>query len=84
MRRRTYFSVEPLEGRALLSGLSYSLTTNAATYQIGQPIQIRFTETNTSTQPVTVEVSPSEFTISMLPKPRAHRQSGNRIQVIRA
>ena len=84
MRRGTFFSVEPLEGRGLLSGLSYSLTTNAATYQVGQPIQMKLTETNTSTQPVAVEVSPSDFTISMPPKPRAHRQSGSQIQVIRA
>ena len=83
MRRGTCFSVEPLEGRALLSGLSYSLTTNAATYQVGQPIQMTFTETNTSTQPVTVDVSPSDFTISSAAQAASARQSGSQIQVIR-
>jgi hypothetical protein len=56
MRRRTTLIVEPLEGRALLSGLSYSLTTNASTYQAGQPVQMTFTATNTGDEPATLVV----------------------------
>ena len=56
--------VEPMEGHALLSGLSYSLTTDQSTYQPGQPIQIMFSETNTGDQPVTVSVSPTDFSVS--------------------
>jgi hypothetical protein len=56
MRRGTFLSVEPLEGRALLSGLSYSLTTDASTYQVGQPVQMTLTGTNTSDEPVTLAV----------------------------
>ena len=47
-----------------LSSLAYSLTTDQSVYQVGQPIELTFTETNTSDQPVTVEVSPADFTIS--------------------
>ncbi len=64
MARRTVPDVERLEGRALLSSLSYSLTTDQPTYQVGQPIELTFTETNVSDQPVTVEVSPTDFTIA--------------------
>ena len=56
MRRRTPLIVEPLEGRALLSGLSYSLTTNVSTYQVGQPVQMTFTVTNTGVEPATLVV----------------------------
>ncbi len=56
--RRHPLGVEHLESRRLLSGLSYSLTTDQATYQVGQPIQFTFTETNTSTQPVGVGIGP--------------------------
>lgn len=61
-RRRLFF--EPLEARSLLSGLSYSLTTDQSTYQVGQTIEITLTETNRSNQPLTVEVTPTDFTIS--------------------
>jgi hypothetical protein len=54
MVRRRSPVVEGLEDRALLSSLSYSLTTNQSVYQVGQPIEMTFTETNTSNQPVTV------------------------------
>ena len=64
MVRRTSLIMESLEERALLSSLSYSLTTNRSVYQVGQPIELAFTETNTSDQPVTVEVSPTDFTLS--------------------
>jgi len=43
----------------LLSSLSTSLTTNQSVYLPGQPIQMTFTETNTSRQPVTVDNGPS-------------------------
>ena len=56
--------VEDLERRTLLSGIVYSLTTDHSVYQAGQPIEIAFTETNTGTQPVTVSLSPTDFTVS--------------------
>ena len=34
--------------RALLSSLAYSLTTDKSEYAVGQPVQMTFTETNTS------------------------------------
>ena len=40
------------------------LTTDQSVYQVGQPIQITFTETNTGNQPVTVSLSPTDFTVS--------------------
>ncbi len=64
MRRKRPLVAELLEARTLLSSLSYSLTTNQSVYQVGQAIQITFTETNTSNQPVTVEVSPTDFEVS--------------------
>ena len=64
MRRRRCLSLENLELRSLLSGMTYSLTTDQSSYQIGQPINMTFTETNTGDQPVTVEVSPTDFAIT--------------------
>jgi Intracellular proteinase inhibitor len=66
MIRRTRLDLEPLEGRSLLSGLAYSLTTNQASYQPGQPVEMTFRETNVSSQPVTVQDGPSidGFTVS--------------------
>jgi hypothetical protein len=63
-RGRRRLHLETLEARSLLSGLTFSLTTDESTYQVGQTIQITFTETNTSTQPVTVAVAPADFTVS--------------------
>jgi hypothetical protein len=60
----TAFRVEGLEDRSLLSAISYSLTTDQPTYQVGQAIQFTFTETNTSDQPVSVSVEPTNFTVS--------------------
>ena len=64
MRRRRYLAAEVLEQRALLSSLSYSLTTDRPVYQVGQTVQFTFRETNTGTQPVTVQVAPTDFTVS--------------------
>jgi hypothetical protein len=64
MARKITFCVEGLEGRALLSGITYSLTTDQSTYQVGQPIQMTFTETNTCNQPATVLVSPTDFSVA--------------------
>jgi hypothetical protein len=64
MARKFCVSVEDLERRTLLSGIAYSLTTDHSVYQAGQPIQITFTETDTGTQPVTVSLSPTDFTVS--------------------
>ncbi len=63
-RSRMALGVDELEGRCLLSGISYSLTTDQTTYQVGQPIQITFTETNTGDQAVTVSLSPTDFSVS--------------------
>jgi hypothetical protein len=64
MRRRRCLSLEDLEVRSLLSGMTYSLTTDQSSYQIGQPITMTFTETNTGDQPVTVDVSPTDFAVT--------------------
>ena len=64
MARRASPVIEGLEERALLSSLAYSLTTDQSVYQVGQPIELTFTETNTGNQPVTVEVSPTDFSVS--------------------
>jgi hypothetical protein len=58
MRRRTQLSVELIESRQLLSALAYSLTTNQSTYEVGQPINFTFTETNTGTSPVNIAIGP--------------------------
>jgi hypothetical protein len=58
MRRHTQLSVELIEPRQLLSALAYSVTTNEPTYQVGQPIDFTFTETNTSSTPVNIDVGP--------------------------
>ncbi len=80
VRRRRRFRVEALETRALLSGLNYSLTTDQSTYQVGQTIEITFTETNTSIQPVTVSVAPTDFTISQGTYPIWQSNPGNATQ----
>jgi hypothetical protein len=64
MSRKKTFFVERLECRALLSGITYSITTDQPVYLVGQTIQITFTETNTGDQPVSVDVSSTDFTIS--------------------
>ncbi len=64
MARKFGVSVEDLDRRTLLSGIAYSLTTDHSVYQPGQPIQITFTETNTGTQPATVSLSPTDFTVN--------------------
>ena len=63
MARRASPAVEGLEERAVLSSLAYSLTTDQSVYQVGQPIALTFTETNTGDQPLTVEVSPTDFSV---------------------
>jgi hypothetical protein len=47
------------ESRCLLSALAYSLTTNQSNYQSGQPVQMTFTETNTSAKPVNIAIGPA-------------------------
>ncbi len=64
MRRRTPVRLEMMEGRQLLSGLSYSLTTDKSAYQAGDTINFTFTETNTSSEAVTVTVLPADFTVT--------------------
>src|SRR5277367_5812819 len=59
MARKIALRVERLEVRELLSSLAYSLTTDKSVYAVGQPVQLTFTETNTSNAPVTVTDGPS-------------------------
>ncbi len=59
MKRHSVFSLEALEGRSLLSGLATSLTTDASTYRVGQPVVMTFQETNTSDTPTVVNDGPS-------------------------
>jgi hypothetical protein len=59
MKRRISPRLDVLEGRELLSGLAYSLTTDASTYQAGQPVVMTFQETNDSSQAIQVEDGPS-------------------------
>ena len=54
MIRRIFLAVEQLETRALPSGISYSLTTDQSAYEVGEPIQMTFTETNTGDQAMTL------------------------------
>ncbi len=59
MNRRTELNVYPLEGRTLLSALSISLKTSASVYEMGEPVNLTFTETNTSGAPITIREGPS-------------------------
>ena len=59
IRRRRRLHVELMEPRSLLSGLTYSLTTDQSTYSAGQPIQMTLTATNTSDAPVNFDDDPS-------------------------
>jgi len=59
MKRHAPLNLEPLEDRALLSGLSDSLTTDATAYRPGQPVVMTFQETNVSDQTITVQDGPS-------------------------
>ena len=56
MARRRPLHVECLENKTLLS---VSLTTNASSYQVGQSVQITFTETNDTSRPLTIAEGPS-------------------------
>jgi hypothetical protein len=65
--RQRRLRIERLEERALLSGLSYTLTTDHSVYQVGQPINITLTETNTGNQPIETYWGPyivGEFAVS--------------------
>src|SRR5262249_38518789 len=44
--------------------LVYSLTTDQSVYQLGEPVQISFTETNTGDQPVTISPNLLSFNIT--------------------
>src|SRR5262245_27350348 len=59
MKRRTHLSLEPLEGRALLSGMAFDVTTNQSVYEPGQPVVMTFRETNVSNHVIPVEEGPS-------------------------
>jgi Domain of unknown function (DUF4232) len=62
-RRAARLECTPLESRALLSGLTGltpSITTDAPVYQPGRPIQIQFTDTNNTSQPIKFVYGPSD------------------------
>ena len=61
MARKIALRVERLEVRELLSNaaLTYSVTTDKSVYQVGQPVVMKFSETNNTDQPVTVTDGPS-------------------------
>jgi hypothetical protein len=65
MARRTRISlgVEGLEGRALLSSIVSSVTTDQAVYLPGQPVQLTLTETNDGTEPVEIVTGHQDFQI---------------------
>ena len=48
----------------ITSALSYAFTLDQQSYQVGQPIGINLTETNTSSKPITVNVNPTAFTVT--------------------
>ncbi len=48
----------------ITSALSYSFTLDQQSYQVAQPIGISLTETNSSREPVTVNVNPTAFTVT--------------------
>ena len=81
MRRRRLLVAEFLEQRSLLSTLSYSLTTDRSVYQVGQPIQVTFSETNSGTQAVSVQVIPTDFTVSVDGKSIWQSNPGNASQL---
>ena len=64
VRGQTPLSIEALEGRTLLSGLIYNLVTNQSVYQVGQPVELIFTESNPTDTPITLPpIEPEAFTI---------------------
>ena len=84
MARKIALRVERLEVRALLSGLAFNLTTDKSTYQVGQPVQLTFTETNVSNHAVTVSDGPSidGFNVTLNGKTIWQSNSGINPQVI--
>jgi hypothetical protein len=58
MERQLLPNVEALEGKALLSPLAVSLTTNRHIYRAGEVVRMTLTETNVSGQDVTVGIGP--------------------------
>jgi archaellum component FlaG (FlaF/FlaG flagellin family) len=59
-RQRRRLHLETLEARSLLSGLTYSLTTDQSTYSAGQLIQMTLTATNTSDEPIELPIAASD------------------------
>ncbi len=64
MARKTALTVDALERRSLLSGITYSLATDQQVYSVGQPINFTLVETNTGDQPALVAVFPTDFSIA--------------------
>jgi hypothetical protein len=56
----TTFQVEPLTPGALVT----SVTTDQSVYDLGQPVNMAFSETNASDQPIAVLTGPSDFEAS--------------------
>ena len=87
MARKIALRVELLEVRTLLSDLSFTVTTDKSAYQVGQPVQLTFTETNVSNEPVTVNDGPSidGFTVTQNGQATWESNAGNtwpNIQVV--
>ena len=80
MSRRARPSLEPLEGKALLSlpGLVTTLTTDRSVYGVGQEVRMTFTVTNEGSQPVTFapDYESQDFTVSSGGKVRWDQQYG--------
>jgi hypothetical protein len=57
--RRVLPNVEALEGKALLTPLAVTVTTNRHSYRAGEVVRMMLTETNVSGQDLTVGIGPS-------------------------
>jgi Domain of unknown function (DUF4214) len=64
MNRRTRPMVEALEGKALLSGLTETITTDRSIYEPDQPVHLTLTFSNETGQPVMSSLSDDGFIIS--------------------
>ena len=57
-RTRRLLSWDALESRQLLTGLTYTITSNQQVYLPGQPVQSTLTETNNTSAPISFGVGP--------------------------
>ena len=71
--------IEALEERALLSGVTESLTTSQSVYQPGQPVQFVLTFTNTGSQVAQIDYGPSNDGFDVMQGGTLVHQSNNGI-----